>query len=93
MSEAAAGRPGRIVLTTFGSFGDLHPYMAVGLALMARGHQVVLRTSRGYREKIEGEGLCDCQVTRRSAGREVRLTASQLTESRRFSASSGTRCR
>ena len=47
----------KIVLTTFGSLGDLHPYMAIGLGLMARGHDVVLATSRVYKEKIEAAGL------------------------------------
>ena len=47
----------KIVLTTFGSFGDLHPYIAVGLELKARGHQVILATTPVYREKIEAAGL------------------------------------
>lgn len=47
----------RIVLTTFGSFGDIHPYMAIALELQARGHYPVIATSALYREKIEGAGL------------------------------------
>ena len=47
----------RIVLTTFGSYGDLHPYIAIGLELKARGHRVVLATTPVYREKIEATGL------------------------------------
>lgn len=47
----------RIVLTTFGSFGDVHPYMAIALELKARGHFPVIATSEIYREKIEGAGL------------------------------------
>jgi rhamnosyltransferase subunit B len=47
----------RIVLTTFGSFGDIHPYMAIALELQARGHNPVIATSGLYREKIEGAGL------------------------------------
>ena len=47
----------RIVLTTFGSFGDIHPYIAVGLELQARGHQAIIATSPSYREKIEATGL------------------------------------
>lgn len=49
--------PAHFLLTTFGSLGDLHPYMAVGLALQARGHRVTIATSEFYRAKIEGEGL------------------------------------
>jgi Glycosyl transferases, related to UDP-glucuronosyltransferase len=47
----------RIVLTTFGSFGDIHPYMALALELNARGHAAVIATSEIYREKIEGAGV------------------------------------
>jgi rhamnosyltransferase subunit B len=47
----------KIVLTTFGSFGDLHPYIAIGLGLRARGHDVTLATSPFYREKVETEKL------------------------------------
>lgn len=47
----------RIVLTTFGSFGDVHPYIAVGLELKARGHRPVIATSPLYRDKIETTGL------------------------------------
>ncbi len=50
-------KPGHFLLTTFGSFGDLHPYIAVGLGLRARGHDVTIGTSEAYRAKIENEGL------------------------------------
>jgi rhamnosyltransferase subunit B len=47
----------RIVITTFGSLGDLHPSIAIALGLSARGHQPVLATSFHYREKVEATGL------------------------------------
>ena len=47
----------RIILNTFGSFGDIHPYMAIALELQRRGHTPVIATMPGYREKIEGAGL------------------------------------
>jgi UDP:flavonoid glycosyltransferase YjiC (YdhE family) len=47
----------RIILNTFGSFGDIHPYMAIALELQARGHVPVLATMEFYREKIEDAGL------------------------------------
>ena len=47
----------RIVLTTFGSLGDLHPYMAAALALQSRGHSVAIATGAYYREKIETAGI------------------------------------
>jgi len=49
--------PAHFLLTTFGSLGDLHPYIAVGRGLRARGHAVTIATSEVYRTKIEGEGL------------------------------------
>jgi rhamnosyltransferase subunit B len=47
----------RIVLTTFGSLGDLHPYIAIALGLKARGHEAVLGTSGFYRGKVEALGI------------------------------------
>lgn len=47
----------RIVLSTFGSFGDIHPYIAIALELKARGHSVVIATSEVYREKMDALGL------------------------------------
>jgi hypothetical protein len=43
----------RIVLTTFGSLGDLHPYIAVALGLKEHGHEAVIATYGSYRQKIE----------------------------------------
>lgn len=47
----------RIVLSTLGSLGDLHPIMGLALGLQARGHDIVLATSDFYRDKIEAAGL------------------------------------
>ena len=47
----------RIILSTFGSFGDVHPYIALGLELQRRGHTPVVATMEIYREKINGAGL------------------------------------
>jgi UDP:flavonoid glycosyltransferase YjiC (YdhE family) len=47
----------RIVLTTFGSFGDLHPYVAIARSLCARGHEAVLATTENYRAKVEALGI------------------------------------
>lgn len=49
--------PKRIILNTFGSFGDIHPYMAIALELQRRGHVPVIATMPGYCDKIEGAGL------------------------------------
>ena len=47
----------RVVFTTWGSFGDLHPFLALALELKERGYQTVIATSSRYREKVEAEGL------------------------------------
>jgi hypothetical protein len=47
----------RIVLTTFGSLGDIHPYLGLAGGLRARGHRVALATHAFYRAKIEAEGI------------------------------------
>jgi rhamnosyltransferase subunit B len=52
----------RIVISTFGSFGDVHPYLAIALELKARGHTPVIATSEVYREKMEAQGIEFCPV-------------------------------
>lgn len=47
----------RIILNTFGSFGDVHPYMAIGMELQRRGHTPVIATLPVYREKVGTAGL------------------------------------
>ena len=47
----------RIVLSTFGSFGDVHPYVAIALELKARGHTPVIATSEVYREKMAAQEI------------------------------------
>jgi UDP:flavonoid glycosyltransferase YjiC (YdhE family) len=47
----------RIVISTFGSFGDVHPYIAIALELKRRGHRPVIATSEIYREKTDAVGL------------------------------------
>ena len=47
----------RIILNTLGSFGDIHPYMAIAMELQRRGHVPVIATMEIYRAKIEGAGL------------------------------------
>jgi len=47
----------RILLVTVGSLGDLHPYLALGRGLKARGHSVAIATFRHYGPRVEAEGL------------------------------------
>ena len=53
----ASIRKRRIALTTLGSLGDLHPYIALGRGLQARDHEVIIATSECHRKKIEALGL------------------------------------
>lgn len=47
----------KIVLATFGSLGDLHPKIALGLELQRRGHDITIAAMEYYREKIGMIGL------------------------------------
>lgn len=47
----------RIVITTFGSTGDLNPYLACGLGLKARGHDVCFAVEEVFRAPLEAAGL------------------------------------
>lgn len=46
-----------VVLATWGSFGDLHPIIALALELQRRGHRATLATAPLYCEKVEALGL------------------------------------
>jgi rhamnosyltransferase subunit B len=47
----------RIVLTTFGTLGDVHPLIAVAIEMRRRGHTPVLAVPEIFRAKIEPLGL------------------------------------
>jgi rhamnosyltransferase subunit B len=47
----------RVVISCWGSHGDLFPYIGLALALKRRGHSPVVATSVGYRPEIEREGI------------------------------------
>jgi rhamnosyltransferase subunit B len=47
----------RVLFSTFGSFGDLYPYIAIGIELRNRGHEVTIATCPAYRAKVEAFGL------------------------------------
>jgi rhamnosyltransferase subunit B len=47
----------KIVFATFGSLGDVHPYIAVARELQARGHHASLATFEEYREPVESAGI------------------------------------
>lgn len=43
----------RILLTTIGSLGDLHPKIALGLELRKRGHDIIFAIHKEYHPKVE----------------------------------------
>jgi UDP:flavonoid glycosyltransferase YjiC (YdhE family) len=47
----------RIVITSWGSYGDVNPYVGLAKALAARGHDPVLATSAFYRSYVERERI------------------------------------
>ena len=47
----------RILLAVIGSLGDIHPMIAIGLALQKRGHQITFATSEVYRGRLEKLGF------------------------------------
>jgi UDP:flavonoid glycosyltransferase YjiC (YdhE family) len=49
--------PKRILIATFGSLGDLHPYIAMALELRRRGHMPVIASFDLHRAAVEAAGL------------------------------------
>jgi sterol 3beta-glucosyltransferase len=47
----------RILINTFGTRGDIQPYIALGKGLKAAGHRVAVGTSEGYRALVEEHQL------------------------------------
>ncbi|MEM8884308.1 MAG: nucleotide disphospho-sugar-binding domain-containing protein [Planctomycetota bacterium] len=47
----------RYAITALGSAGDVYPFLAIGRALQARGHEVVMYASAYFEERIENAGL------------------------------------
>jgi UDP:flavonoid glycosyltransferase YjiC (YdhE family) len=46
-----------VLLPTLGSSGDVHPFIALGTALLARGHRATVITNPFFRDSIEAQGL------------------------------------
>ncbi|HEY3515998.1 MAG TPA: glycosyltransferase [Gammaproteobacteria bacterium] len=47
----------RIVISCWGSHGDLFPYIGLAVALKRHGHTPVVATNAGYRAAVEREGV------------------------------------
>jgi rhamnosyltransferase subunit B len=46
-----------VVLFPVGSAGDVHPFLAIGQALVARGHQVEMLASPVFQSRVEAAGI------------------------------------
>ena len=47
----------KVLILTLGSRGDVQPYVALGAALVGRGHRVTLSTGQGFDDLIAEHGL------------------------------------
>lgn len=56
MSSLTPPSPSRIVFVTWGSLGDLHPYLALAVELKRRGHETVVATLPAHREHVQRAG-------------------------------------
>jgi rhamnosyltransferase subunit B len=47
----------KALLVTMGTYGDMHPYVGLGLRLKQRGHDVVVVSNRHFQQLFNGHGL------------------------------------
>ena len=47
----------KLLLPTIGSAGDVHPMLALGIALQSRGHRATILTNPIFQELIEAQGV------------------------------------
>ncbi|ESQ74798.1 glycosyltransferase [Asticcacaulis sp. AC402] len=67
-------------MATYGSWGDLHPFIALGQAFRARGCEVVLASHPDYRAKVEAAGITftDYGASRETYVRDLRLPPAEI---------------
>ncbi len=53
----------RIIVTSFGSAGDINPFVALGLGLRERGHDVRFAVEERFRPQIEDAGIAVHHLT------------------------------
>ena len=58
-------------MPAFGSSGDVNPFVALGIALQARGHRATILTNPLFQEQIEAQGLSFLSVASADAARSV----------------------
>jgi rhamnosyltransferase subunit B len=47
----------RVVFTTWGSLGDLHPFLALAIEMQRRGHSAAVATLGSWRDNVERAGV------------------------------------
>ncbi|MGX1885249.1 glycosyltransferase [Streptomyces sp. NPDC055287] len=57
----------KVSLQTFGTRGDVHPFVALGIGLRKRGHDVVVATSLDFKTMVEQAGLDFAEIPGSSA--------------------------
>lgn len=67
----------RVLLASFGSYGDLNPHLGLGLALKAQGHHAVLAVTRAYQHHVEAAGL-ECRPIRPEGDPNDRAIVSRI---------------
>jgi rhamnosyltransferase subunit B len=82
--------PPKILLVTFGSRGDVHPFVAVGQALLREGCRALVATSAEHRDLILSAGLEFAEIGPDAAevtarlGLDMRALARKMAEDDRF---------
>jgi rhamnosyltransferase subunit B len=79
----------KILIVTFGSLGDLHPFIALGQALQREGFAVVVASSLDHRERIEAQGLGFAPISPGLAEIQARLDLDMGGLARRMSEDDG----
>ena len=72
----------RILITSFGSFGDVFPYIGLALGLKERGHRPVLAMPPFYRTLVKEEGI-DFAPVRPDVNPHDRETVARIMDARR----------
>jgi rhamnosyltransferase subunit B len=55
--STSRGKTKKLVLATFGSLGDVHPYLAIAIEWQRRGNTATIATCEKYRRLVEAEGV------------------------------------
>jgi MGT family glycosyltransferase len=61
----------RPLLVTLGSHGDIHPFIAIGRALLERGHRPMVATNPYFAAQIEAAGLPFLPFTERAELKQI----------------------